>query len=549
MGARQRAHARPGAAVISSADPPSGWIRAALAEAFDELNNGRPQNAAEQCRRILQAAPDLSEAHFLVGLTALAMRDRRTAVSAFGSVTRLRPRHGAAWAQLARLFMQAGQANRADKALAEAVAHAGGDPVVHDLIGLTCSLMGEQEAARDWYARAVAAAPGQVGFRVNLANALVFLGETQQAEAELERVLDHQPDNAQAHWLLSGVRKATNRGHVETLVRLIADQRHDAQGLAFLYYALGKELEDLEEWPRAFQAFARGAAHRRRTVRFDEALEQATYDALERTFTTDWLADAGAAVLQDFQGEAVPIFVVGQPRTGTTLVERIISAHSRVASAGELQQLGLSLRRQVDYRGSERFSPALVEQAAGVDGPALGRAYLAASVKMRGDAPYFVDKLPSNFLYLPLILKALPHARVVHVVREPMDACFASFKQLFADAYPHSYDQAEMARHFVRYHRLMALWRERFPERFLDVCYEDVVADLESEARRLLAFVGLPWEDACRDFHRQSGGVATASAVQVREPAHTRSVGRWRRYQRELEPMRDILQRAGLAAD
>ncbi len=536
----------------SGHDAPAAWVRPALRQAFAELNAGRPHGAALRCRQILDAAPELAEAHFLVGLTALALNDRPTAVSAFGSVTRLRPRHAAAWAQLARLFVQAGQINRADKALAEAIGHAGDDPMVQDLIGLTCSLMGDQAAAFQWYSKAVAAAPGEPGFRVNLANALTFLGRTREAHAELERVLEQQPHNAQAHWLLSGVRKADDRAHVETLVRLIAAGRHGEHGRAFLFYALGKELEDLEEWPRAFEAFARGAAARRRTLEFDETVEQRTYDALAEVFTPEWLSDGRAAVADELPGGPAPVFVVGQPRTGTTLVERILAAHSRVHSAGELQQLGLSVRRLVNYRGAARFSAELVRAAARLDGATLGRAYLQASRPMAGareghsEPSWFVDKLPSNFLYVPLILKALPQAKIVHVVRDPMDACFASFKQLFADAYPHSYDLEEMARHFVRYHRLMALWRERFPGRFLDVGYETVVADLLGEARRLLDHLALPWEDACLEFHRQPGAVATASAVQVREPAHTRSVGRWRRYSQQLTPVRAILEQAGI---
>jgi tetratricopeptide (TPR) repeat protein len=531
---------------IDAARPPA-WVRDALARGFAELNAGRPEAAAACCRRVLAVAPELVEAHFLVGLAALAAGDRRTAVSAFGSVTRLRPEHGAAWAQLARLFVRAGQANRADRALAEAVAHEGGDPAVQELIGTTCSLLGDQAAARHWYAKAAAAAPEVVSHRVNLANALVFLGETEAAERELQQVLALAPDNAQAHWLLSGVRKARDRSHVETLVRLAARPGQSPHTLAFLFYALGKELEDLEEWDRAFAAFARGARYRRRTVEYDEAAEAAMFDALERWFTPAWLNDERAASAAEFAAEPQPIFVVGQPRTGTTLVERIISAHSQVHSAGELQQLGLSVRRLVSYQGQSRFSAELVEQAAGLDGAALGRAYLDATRRLRRDAPRFVDKLPSNYLYLPLILKALPNARVVHLVRDPMDACFASFKQLFADAYPHSYDQQEMARHFARYHRLMAVWRERFPGRFLDVRYEQVTGDLERTVRALLDHLELPWEDACLEFHRQEGAVATASAVQVREPAHTRSVGRWRRYARQLEPMRAALLEAGIS--
>jgi hypothetical protein len=167
---------------------------------------------------------------------------------------------------------------------------------------------------------------------------------------------------------------------------------------------------------------------------------------------------------------------------------------------------------------------------------------------MRGDRPRFVDKLPGNYLYIPFILKALPNAKILHLRRNPMDACFASYKQLFADAYPHSYDQEEMARHHARYLRLMQIWRERFPGRFLDIAYEDLVSDVELYSRRVFNYLNLPWEDRCLDFHRQDSAVSTASAVQVREPAHTRSVGRWRRYERQLGVMRRTLLAHGVEA-
>jgi hypothetical protein len=157
-----------------------------------------------------------------------------------------------------------------------------------------------------------------------------------------------------------------------------------------------------------------------------------------------------------------------------------------------------------------------------------------------------VDKLPTNYLYLGLIAKALPNARVIHVVRDPIDSCFASYKQLFADAYPHSYDQREMARHHVRYRRLMDHWRTALPGRFIDVEYENIVDDLQTEARGIVEYLSLPWEDACLNFHRNAAAVATASAIQVREPVHARSVARWRCYERQLQPTIEVLRNAGL---
>ena len=202
---------------------------------------------------------------------------------------------------------------------------------------------------------------------------------------------------------------------------------------------------------------------------------------------------------------------------------------------------GNAVRRQSDYEGGERFSASLFEAAASLDGKKLGTDYMASTSKLRGTTPHFVDKLPYNYQFLPLILAALPNAKIIHLVRDPMDVCFSVYKQLFADAYPHSYDIEEMARHFVRYHRLMEVWRERFPGRFLDVRYEEVAADVETEGRRIINYLQLPWEDACANFYQQATAVTTASAVQVRQPAHTRSVGRWRRYEKQLQPVRDIL--------
>jgi tetratricopeptide (TPR) repeat protein len=520
--------------------PIEPWMQQALRDGFQHLNAGRINEASACCQKLLSAKPDLTEAHFLVGLIALEIRQTANAIRAFGSVTRLDPKHGAAWAQLANLFMRAGQANRADAALANAVKHADDNPIVLDLIGTVHGQLGEQEAAGRWFEKALQRAPGNVMHQINLANNYRFLDRLDEAEALLRDVLQKVPQHPNAHWLVSGLRKARDRSHIDTIEKLAAKTRNP-QALAFLYYGMGKELEDLEDWDSAFAAFARGAAARRQTLEFDEAQELKLFEAMADTFTREWLDDGRAG-----HDDASPIFVIGQPRTGTTLVERIIVAHSQVHSAGELRQFGHCLRRLGDYREATQYSPKLATMGAGVDPAALGRAYLQTTAKLRGDTPRFVDKLPPNYLFLPLILKALPKARIVHLRRDPMDACFASFKQLFADAYPHSYEQGEMARHHARYFKLMEVWRERFGDRFFDISYEDTAANLEPNARALIEFLGLPWEDACLEFHRQSGAVTTASSVQVRQPAHTRSVGRWRRYETQLAPMREALREAGV---
>jgi tetratricopeptide (TPR) repeat protein len=449
--------------------------------------------------------------------------------------------HGAAWANLARLFMIAGQVARADTALEKAVKYNDGNPNVLDLIGAVYGLLGDQQEASKWIAGAVKKEPMSVPFLVNQASNHMFIGKLDEAKAVLHKVLGMQPGNPNANWILSNVRKAKNRDHVEQLEQLVQQENRNPRALAFLNYGLGKELEDLEEWDKALEAFARGAKARRSTIEFDEDAEIEMFRAFGDTFTAEWFAKDEAG-----HNDPSPVFVVGQPRSGTTLIERIITSHSQVHSAGELRQFGTCIRRLSDYREPTRYSAKLAALGANVDCEKLGKAYMHTTGKMRGTLPRFVDKLPPNYLYLPLILKALPKAKIIHLTRNPMDACFASFKQLFADAYPHSYDQAEMARHHARYFHLMALWRERFSGRFFDIAYEDTARDLEPNARALIEFLELPWEDACLEFHKQDAAVTTASAVQVRQPAHTRSIGRWRRYENQLGLMRKTLQEQGV---
>ena len=516
--------------------------RELMARGFRALSRGNFDEASTCCKLVLERQPQLVPAHFLVGLIGLATGDRSTAQAAFTTVTRLEPGHAAAWAHLAKLMAEGGQVNRADIALDNAVRFESGDiPQVLDVIGTTYALLGEHRSADQWYRRAAEGQPDNPALRINHANNLIYLGETTRAEQELAAALRLGRGHAQAHWLLAGLEKARDHGHLAEMQAMLQQRALPLRAQAFLHYAMGKEHEDLQEWDAAFEAFVAGARARRATLQFDEQLESATFAALEEIYTSDWLAGRGAG-----NEDPSPVFIIGQPRTGTTLVERIITAHSAVHSAGELQQFGNCIRRLTRYDRPERFAPELFDLARDIDPQVLGSEYLLRTTKLRGTLPRFVDKLPYNYLFLPHILAALPNARVIHLVRDPRDACFSVYKQLFADAYPHSYDLEEMARHFVRYHRLMQTWRERFPGRFLDVHYEEVVANLEDNARRIMAYLELPWEDACVNFHQQDSAVSTASAVQVREPAHSRSVGRWRRYERQLQPVLDILRDEGV---
>jgi tetratricopeptide (TPR) repeat protein len=520
---------------------PSPVVRRLVQNGFRALHAGDRHAAADFCRRALEEMPDMPRAHYLAALIALEGGNHPIAIKALQKTVELRDDHSAAWAQLAQVYLLTGEFVKAEGCLENAVNTEQGKAAVSDLIGTAFRLAGNLEASKHWHERAVDKEPGHVPFLINLANVHLYFGEQQAAEDQLDRCLELQPSNPQVHWLLSRTSKVENVWHIEAMQDLLAEER-DSRGIAYLNYAIGKEAEDIEDWQLAFAAFSQGAEARRETVAFDERNEIDVFDTVTGLFTKAWLEhqEPGPNV-------AAPIFIVGEPRSGTTLLDRMIAAHSAVNSAGELRHLGFALRQVSGLQEPRQFSPQLVRAAATADMSAIGVAYLRSTESLLGNAAHLIDKLPGNYLYLPLILAALPNAKILHLTRDPMDACFAMYKQLFADAYLYSYDQQELARHYVRYARLMETWRERFPGRFLDVSYEDLVTDSEETLRTVFEHVGLSWQRQCLDFHKDQSAVTTASAAQVREKPHQRSIGRWKRYEQQLQPMRDVLAESGLS--
>jgi len=513
--------------------------KAYLKRGFDALNRKDFREAGACSQLVLKYLPKTTEAHFLIGLIGIESRDWGIATRAFKNVVSLDKKHAAGWAQLARAFVTSGQYSNAETALSKATALECDDPLVFDVLGTVYSLLGDQAAALEWYDKATAIADSAI-FELSRAKALIFLGRLDEAETALDAVLAEKPEAAQAHWMKSRLGKAGSKDHINIIERLASDPVCSAADRPFLQYALGKEYEDLGEWDAAFSAYEAGAEARRAEIHFDEAAEIEMFEALAETFSSDWIQKA-----EQGSPDPSPIFIVGQPRTGTTLIERIMTAHSDVASAGELQQFSMAIKRLSGINSPKAMTAEMVRASRLINPAELGDMYLQTTRALRPAAPRFVDKMPVNYLYIPLIAVAFPNAKIVHVTRDPMDSCFSSFKQLFADAYFHSYDLEEMARHHVRYRKLMGTWKELLGPRMLEISYENTVEEIETSGRNLISYLNLGWQDECLDFHNQESSVTTASAAQVREKAHTRSVGLWRKYDTQLEPVRKILERNG----
>lgn len=414
-------------------------------------------------------------------------------------------------------------------------------------LAFLCSRLELHYEAAHIYQKLIGREPNNGGHWYNLASIQRFQGNTEQAEVSLDKAIQLNSKDYEAYELRSDLRKQTSTSnHISQLQSLLKRGIKIPAGEVRICYALAKELEDIDDSEQSFRTLSQGAALRRKHInyRIDDDLE--TIDAIMNTFTAQVLT-----VPQTGSTDRQPIFVVGLPRTGTTLVERILGSHSEVFAAGELNNFATQMMMQVRQRpGAQNLSrKELVQHTAKLDFAKLGKAYLESSRPLTGHTPCFVDKMPLNFLYAGLIRQALPQAKIVHLTRHPMDTCYAIYKRLFQDAYPWSYDLDEIASYYAAYRQLMSHWDAVMPGVIYELAYEDLVADVEGQTRKLLDHCGLDWEPACMQFHQSTAASTTASAAQVRQAVYQTSVGRWKSYELQLSALGEQLKKLGIAID
>lgn len=374
------------------------------------------------------------------------------------------------------------------------------------------------------------------------ANALRYSGQTDQATDEYERSIALRPHFAEGHWSLAYHQKASPPGsRVDRIKQAQAAVPADSMQQIYLHYALFKELDDAGETGLAWKSLAAGMEAKRRSVTYDSAIEERSVEAVQQLTTRDFVFDDGA---EEAAG-ASPIFIVGLPRTGTTLLERIMGNHSQVTAAGELNDFNCALSVELDAFLGTIVDPTAISALKHADYRRVGRLYLQRTGRRSKGKPFFTDKNPANFFQAGFICKALPQAKIICLNRHPMDACLSNLKALFPsdETYGYSYRLDELADHYLRFVRLRDHWREVAPERFIAVDYEDLIADPSATTREIMRFCGLPFEPDCVDITRNKTTVATASSSQVRQPINDRSIGAWRRYADQLEPLRARIER------
>lgn len=519
-------------------------LRQTSAAARDALGRGDLATVRRLAQILADASDMAAEGRFLLGIADATEGRIGSAIGHVEAAIALAPtaEYHAQHARLLILLRRDGE-GRAAAAVAEAMIPV--DALTFDTIGNIHARMGDHHAALRCFEPAVALAADTIEFRYNLAMALGFVGRTAEAAAQFEIILQRAPDNGRVHYALSGLAKASRESnHIERLEAALA-RRPSADDALRIRYALAKEYEDIGEAEPAFRHLSLANAAHKAQIAYDFTSDAAIFDAIEAAFATPGFF-AGTSDVAD-----APIFITGMPRTGTTLVDRILSSHPLVHSAGELQAMPLAIKQLGGTRSRLITDPETIAASGALSPDAVGRAYMAHAVQHRRQAEgRFIDKLPANFLHIGHIARALPQASIVCLRRNPMDTVWSNYKNLFATTstyYAYSHDLIDTARYFVRFDRLMAFWDRLLPGRILQLRYEDLVADQEGESRRLFAHCGIAWTDSALDFHTNAAAVATPSAAQVRRPIYRDSVERWRVHETALAPVRAFFDSAGIA--
>jgi tetratricopeptide (TPR) repeat protein len=414
-------------------------------------------------------------------------------------------------------------------------------------LAFLCNRLEMHKEAGDIYQSLIGLEPGNGSHWYNLATIQRFQGQLEEAEDSLDNAIELDPSDFEAYELRSDLRRQTLAdNHVPELQKLLDRGIKIPAGEVRVCYALAKELEDIGDPQGSFESLKRGATLRRQHLnyRIDDDLQ--TISEIQATFNKDLINRKESGY-----SNPEPIFIIGLPRTGSTLIEKVLSSHPDVYAAGELNNLAMQMvplaQKQAGKANLSRSE--LVMTSARLNFEELGKAYVRSTRPQTGHSKYFTDKMPLNFLYAGLIHLALPRAKIIHVSRHPMDTCYAIYKRLFQDAYPWSYDLGEIAQYFSAYQKLMSHWNSVLPGLICQVSYEDFVHDTETQARKLIDFCGLEWDPQCIHFHENKSTSTTASASQVRQPIYRSSVNRWKQYEQQLSALKESLHKLGVATD
>lgn len=477
-------------------------------DAYNNLGNAlralqRPEDAVAAYRRAVDINPDLADTYYNLGVIFIELEELDDAIDVFNQALKINP----------------------------------ADKNAYQGLGRARNMQGNLDQAVSAFQQAIAINPVNAEYYRELGMAFSDHGEIENAVAAIRKALQINPEYAEAYRSLTMNKKFTEHDDdmraMESLLSRKGTSDEDSIHLAF---GLGKAYEDLGNYEKSIEFVIKAARLKRNSYDYSISESREQFDRIKEVFSPDFFSnhvDLG-------DPDPTPIFVLGMPRSGTSLVEQILASHPQVYGAGELQDLTKvleSIRTSADKKQSEMIPEGLLELDAGAFAD-LGKQYVARIRKYSVDAKFITDKLPHNFLYIGFIRMILPNARIIHCTRDPMDTCLSIFKTYLPKGHPCSCDMSELGQYYRMYLELMDYWRDTLPGFVYDQSYEDLVGSQKEQVSKLLQHCGLQWDDACLDFHKTRRKIKTASNVQVRRPIYSDSVKLWRRYEKHLEPLR-----------
>ncbi len=433
------------------------------------------------------------------------------------------PEHG----MLATLLLQLGRAADAEAVVARALGLRQGSADAHDALAHVSMLLGNHARSNELYRRAVDLAPNDPRFWYNLASSERSFGRLVEAEAACDKAIALNSAQYATYLLRSELRvQSQEQNHISELKSQLSVRNLSDRARVLLGYALAKELDDLRQYDEAFHWFSEAARSRRKQLSYDVALDERKLQRIGEVYPKQAVPRSSG----DFESQRF-VFIIGLPRSGTTLLEHILTGLPGVRSNGETENFSRALMAAAPQDGRDVFAGAAAAP------PHIVAANYARFANASSSHETIVEKLPMNYLYVGAIRSALPQAKLLLVRRAPLDSCFAMYRTLFGVAYPFSYDFQDLARYYAAYDRLVAHWRDCFGEAIHEVEYEELVKSPASVGAGVARYCGLDWQDQAVDVHKSASVSYTASAAQIRRPIYGSSSGRWRHYRKHLEPL------------
>ncbi|ALS99990.1 sulfotransferase family protein [Lacimicrobium alkaliphilum] len=510
-------------------------------QAVQLINNKAFVDAHPLLVDIIKQDPKHADAYFLLGIINMEVGQPEKAVQLIGKARQLDTNSEREYlVYLIKAYSLT--RNREQVAMLEKLfSQLQGQPsLLLDTVGVALSKVGLHEQAMPYYQQAIEQDASKESYHYNHGIAAKFLGQFDKARQAFEQAIHLNPRYVKAYFAMTELSDSV-APLLPKMQRLIT-QTHNPDEQLHLAHAIAKEYEKQGDYQQAFNILHQYKQRILNKIKYDHQAEDDLFDAL--------YSSALSPVLQQGDTSNQPIFVVGMPRSGTTLMERILSSHSMVCSGEELHDFSITVKAHTKAASSRLLDKAVLDAAYSADFTKMGRQYLARTASLTAAHPHFVDKLPFNFLYLDLIRRALPSAKIICMLRDPLDTCIGNFRQLFSLQNPftaYALDLERTAQYYQRFYRWVHQFDDLQHPNFKLVSYENLVTHPESHIREILDFCELPWQPACLQVENNSAPVSTASKVQVREPINTKSIGRWRRYQPHTDSLEAFFTEQGIA--